>query len=494
MRIASILALNMNPKRLLAASLLAAAATLLVAEDASPIVTLDEAIASARASGDDFLIVSSGLEAAKRQRELDLAKQSLSVAASGAYSLADGFGDDEEAYGQGVLARAVAASSGSAVSSSYAGVASSPSASVSVSSPLTKATLSATQAIPVPQKDIPTVAQSSVVGLTLNQTVWDGYPGGQYRATLEKSRLAYEGRELSARQGGSAAAAKVKQAYIAMLAAQRDLDIKKQVLDKQSRLLAQIEAVYALKQASAIDLRTAQVNARAAELDLKSADKALRLANERLAVVMGRDPASRFSVAELDDPEMPAASVEEAIAIGLKRRADLAQLAMSASSARIDARLALAQAGPGVSLTAGAAVAVGWTDEPVVAQALSLGAKVSLPLYDSRAASLQAGTSEAQAALNDLQAAQLRKTLASDIRDYFEGALLQAEKVALAKEGAELAEAKFELMKAQSQYGTATTQDLLSASVDAATAEVNYGTARSAYLTIVQQLAAAMGL
>jgi outer membrane protein TolC len=494
MRIASILAWNMIPKRLLATSLLAIAAALIGAEDAPAIVTLSEAIASAQSSGDDFLIVSSGLEAAKKQRELDLAKQSVSVAASGAYSLADGFGDDEEAYGQGVLAKAVSASSGSSVSSSYAGLASSPSAGLSVSSPLTKATLAAAQAIPVPQKDIPTVAQSSVVGFTLSQTLWDGYPGGQYRATLEKSRLSYDGKELAARQGGSSAMAKVKQAYIAMLAAQRDLDIKKRVLDKQSKLLAQIEAVYAFKQASAIDLRTAQVNAKSAELDLKSADKALRLANERLAVVMGRDPASRFSVAELDDPEMPAASVEEAIAIGLERRADVAQLETSASSSRIDARLARAQASPGVSLTAGAAVAVGWTEKPVVAQALSLGAKVAMPVYDSRAAALQAGTSEAQAALYDLQAAQIRKALASDIRDYFEGSVLQAERVSLAKESAELAEAKLELMKVQNQYGTVTTQDLLAASVDAATAEVNYGTARSAYLSIVQQLAAAMGL
>jgi outer membrane protein TolC len=346
----------------------------------------------------------------------------------------------------------------------------------------------------VPQPSIPTVAQSSVVGLSLSQTLWDGYPGGQYKAALSKSLLTFQGKELGAAQSGSAAVAKVKQAYIAMLAAQRDLDIKKQVLAKQRSLLAQIEAIYALKQASAIDLKTAQVNARSAEIDANTSDKTLRLANERLAVIMGRAPSERFSVADIDNPEMPAASIDEAIAIGLQKRSDVVQLGLNAKSSRIDAAVTRAQAKPNVSLTGGAGLAIGWMSTPVVASAFSLGAKVALPVFDSGAADLQAKTSEGQAALYELQAAQLRKTLSSDIRDYFESAQLQAEKVVLAKDSMDLAEAQFELVKAQNKYGTATVQDVLTASVTAATADVGYGTAKSAYLNAVLQLSTAMGL
>ena len=103
----------------------------------------------------------------------------------------------------------------------------------------------------------------------------------------------------------------MKQSYITMLAAQRDLDIKKQVLEKQTNLLKQIEAVYALKQASAVDLKTAQINARSAEIDVTTADKTLRLANERLAVILGRPASDRFSVADIPDPSLPAASIDE---------------------------------------------------------------------------------------------------------------------------------------------------------------------------------------
>lgn len=513
---------HMRRKILIAAALLTAVATGLGAQDAPqkqsaepsaplPLITLKDAIDSASASGDDFLITAGTLEVARRQRSLDLAKQALSLSASGSYGVVDGIGTDTQttastdktviaetsavqSYDQGLISKAANASNGSTLSSSYNGIASSPAASLSLSGPLTKATLSAAQTIPVPQSSIDTVTQQSVVGLSLTQTVWDGYPGGQYKASLAKSLLTFQGKELSATQSGSAAVAKVKQAYIAMLAAQRDLDIKKQVLEKQRNLLAQIEAVYAIQQASAIDLRTARVNARSAEIDVSSSDKTLRLANERLAVIMGRDPGSRFSVADIEDPEMPAASIDEAMAIGLQKRGDVAQLDLNAKSSLIDAALTRAQAKPNVSLSGGAGLAVGWMSPPVVASALSVGAKISLPVFDSGAADLQAKTNESQASLYALQASQLRKTISSDIRDYFESAQLQAEKVALAKESAELAEAQFELMKAQNKYGTATVQDVLTASVTAATAEVGYGTAKSAYLSAVLQLSTAMGL
>ena len=278
-----------------------------------------------------------------------------------------------------------------------------------------------------------------------------------------------------------------------MLAAQRDLAIKKQVFSKQQSLLAQIQATFAIRQATAVDLKTAQVNARSAEIDVETAEKTLRLANERLAVVMGAKPDERFTVAELEDPAMPAASIDEAIAIGLQKRTDVAQLDINAKSSRISAALARAQAKPSVSLTGGAGMAIGWSPYQM-AGAVSVGAKVALPVFDSGVADLSAKTSEGQAALYGTQAAQLRKTLSSDIRDDFESAQLQLEKVGLAKDSMDLADAQFELTKAQNKYGTATLQDVLTASVTAATAEENYQTSKSAYLTAVLTLSTAMGL
>jgi outer membrane protein len=458
-----------------------------------PEVTLSQALDEAASSGGDIALVGKTLAAARLQRSLDLAKQALTLSASGGYSLADGLGASATAAEQSLLGRASSAAAGSgSAQTSNQGVAQQVQGSVSLGLPLTKVTLSASQGIPSSTAKDP--SQSSVLGLTASQTIWDGYPGGQYQAALKKSDLTMQGKELTAVQGRSAALAKAKQAYITMLAAQRDLDVKKQVLDKQSKLLAQIQATYALKQASEIDLKTAQINAKGAELDAATADKTFRLANERLAVIMGRPAGSAFRVADVDEPELPAVDVDEAIRIGLSQRTDLAQYGLSARSARIDSALARAQSSPTLSLTGGAGLAVAWSGPSASSTALSLGAKVTLPLIDSGAAELQAKTSEAAASLYDAQAAQLRNTISSDIRDNYQTAQLLRQKIDLARQSAMLAESQFELVKTQNQYGTATVQDVLNASVAAASAEVAYGTARNSYLIAELVLETSMGL
>lgn len=479
-------------------------AAVAIASSPLPIQTLQQVLDAATASGDDFTIVSGGLDLAKKQRALDLAREGLSVSANGTYALVDGIGNDgggSSSANEALIAKAAAASTGGGASPGTADFSQFPQGSIALSGPLTKASLSVAHTIPVTSPGNPASSatpantpQYSVFGLNFTRTIWDGYPGFQYSAALEQSLLVYQGKELSAAQGLSAAITKVKQFYITMLAAQRDLDVKKQVLEHQRALLEQIQAIFAIKQATSVDLKTAQVNSRSAEIDVITADKTLRLANERLAVIMGRAPGERFTVADLADPAMPAASIDEAIAIGLKKRTDVAQLDLNSRSFRISAGLAKAQAKPSVSLTGGAGLAVAWTEPSVAAGALSVGAKVALPIYDAGAAELLAKTSEGQALLYDVQAAQLRKTLSSDIRDFFETAQLQAEKVGLAKDSMDLADAQFELVKAQNLYGTATLQDVFTASVTAATAEENYQTAKSSYLSAILQLTTAMGL
>jgi outer membrane protein TolC len=457
-----------------------------------PTITMDMALNEAAASGDDQKLVAQNLGVARLQRSLDLAKQGLTVTASGAYTLADGLSQDTTTAQQSLIAKAESASTGGSSVASNQGLANSAQGSLALGTPLTKLALSASLILPPAAAS--SALPSSSIALTASQTLWDGYPGGQYKAALAKSGLTAQGKELAAMQGSSAAIGKVKQAYVAMLAAQRDLDIKKQVLDKQTKLLTQIQAVYKIQQASAIDLKTAQINARSAEIDVATADKTLRLANERLAVIMGRPGGERFAVADVPDPALPSGSIDEAIKIGLDKRTDLAQYELSAKSSLIDAALARAQAQPGLSLTGGVGFAQSWATAPLSADALSVGAKVTLPLIDSGAAGLQAKASEGQAAAYVLQAAQLRKTLSSDIRDYYETAQLLAEKIGLAKQSAELAESQFDLVKAQNTFGTATTQDVLTASVTAATAEVSYGSARNAYLLAELSLETAMGL
>jgi len=459
-----------------------------------PVITISQVLDEAAHGDADLLYLDQSLGVAKMQHSLDLAKQGFALSASGSYALTDGLSQDKTSAEQSLLNKAESASlsSSSGSASSVKGIGQAAQGSLALSSPLSKLTVSVSHSLPV--STVASNSSSSVLGITGSQTIWDGYPGGQFRATLEKSDLTIQGKQIADVQSRSAAIAKVKQAYITMLASQRDLSIKRQVLEKQSKLLEQIQTVFNLRQASAIDLKTAQINARSAEIDVTTAEKTLRLANERLAVMIGRKSDERFTVDEITDPQLPASSIEEAIKIGLSRRSDLAQYQLSAKSSAIDAALANAQKSPVFSLTGGAGVAINWADTSTVGQALTVGGKISLPVFDSGLADLQVKINKEQTLMYNMQAQQLSQTLSSDIRDYYETTQLLAEKTDLAKQSMELAEAQFELMKTQNSFGTATMQDVLTASVTAATAEVNYGAARNAYILSELSLETAMGL
>ena len=161
---------------------------------------------------------------------------------------------------------------------------------------------------------------------------------------------------------------RIKQAYYMMLAAQRNLDLKAQILGKQTTLLKQIQAVYDLKQATLVDLKTAQINARSAQIDVDSAGNDLRAARVALATLMGIPPESSFTVADTDNPTVPVATLDDAIAEGLKRRVELKQLALSITSGEVDLALARGLATPTVSVTGGLALDLLWGSKPAQAQ------------------------------------------------------------------------------------------------------------------------------
>lgn len=453
------------------------------------VITLQQALNAAIAHGPDIQVVRATLDVARAQHALDASKEGLSLAASGGYGAIDGLGT---AYSDSSFS-SYKSSFSSLLGTTSSDVTQSLTGGLALSGPTTKLGLALTQSVPPPNAS--TNALVTGAQLSLTQTVWDGYPGGQVKAAVDKSLLVLQGKELSATQGQSAALAKVKQAYITMLTDQRALTVKRQIQSNQNNLLAQIQAVYNLKQASTVDLMTAQVNARSAELDAAQAEHDLRLARQRLAVLLGLPPDSQFSVAEVDEPSLPAASLEEAIAIGLRKRADLAQLDLSKRSSGIDLLLAKASAQPNVSMTGGYDVAFAQSSDLTLgAASVSAGVKVSMPILDAGASRDQAAAASRQMAVYDAQRSQLALGIATDIKDAYENALILKDRVDLASKNMTVLEAQFALEKTQNQYGTATMQDVLTASVNAANGENAYQGARNAYLLGILTLETDMGL
>jgi outer membrane protein len=477
--------LNMSWKSLVAVAASLFAASIAIAEP--PVVRLQDAVDAAIASGDELRIVNGNLEAARAQNEVARSKGGLSLSGSGSYSLTDGFGGD---LASGASASSLAKLLGSSgATQNLQGSLSLSSGNLSSSNPFSKLSLSAAHSLPPP-----TGTPTTTLGASLAQTLWDGYPGGQTKASIEKASLAYQIKELAAAQSRSTVAVNVKKAYVTMLTAQRTFALRTGVLDKQRVLLKQIETTYALKQASAIDLMTAQINVRGAELDLDTAAHDLALARQRLANLMGKAPDSDFSVAEIDEPPLPAASAAEAVTAGLAKRADAAQIALNRRSAAIDLALAKSGSQPGVSMTAGITMGMIEGTAPATAGSASLGAKISLPVLDAGATASQTAAAAAQLAVYEAQAAQLSKGIAADISDAYWSATILYNRIGLAKMSQDLYENKLALAKTQFQFGTATNQDLLTAQADSANAAAAYLAAKGAYLLQELALETAMGM
>jgi outer membrane protein TolC len=409
------------------------------------------------------------------QYAISAAADSFSLSGALGYGAVFNFGDD--------ALQSVRSTASGAASSVTQG----PQASVSLASPLTSMSLYASPYTLPAGSDTATTA----FGVSLSQTIWDGYWGGKVKAAERKGFLIFKGKELSADSAKASLVYKIKQAYYTMMGAQRSLAVKNKVLDQQKALLAQINAIYGLKQASAVDLKTAQINARSAEIDVESARHDLGIARIRLANLLGWPRDREFSVAEAEDPTVPVASVEEAVSQGLSQRPELRQIELNAQSAAIDLDLLRGLAWP----TAGVSGGIGWTLDWQGGNAFvaSLGVKVGLPIYDSGSLAHQIDADAVQGDIYSRQAAQLRETIATDIQEAYEIVQIQMEKLEVAKLSVEKFDMQFTFTRTKLDHGTATNQDVLNASVDLANAQSALSKAQRDAQLAVLQLQAVMG-
>ncbi len=444
------------------------------AQESVPVVTLQQSIDAALANGDDVRILQRSLDVSRAQHALNVSRNSLSLAASAGYGATSDFGNKAL-----INAKAV----GSPLSTAPG-----PAAGIAISGPLTNVSVSSVPYVP-PASGGPT---TSVVGATVTQTLWNGYPGGPSQATVDKSLLTLKGRELATESGTLTVIYSVKQAYYLMLAAQRSLALKKQIFEKQNSVLKQITAIYDLKLASTADLKTAQLNARSAQVDVDSAVNDLRIARLGLAAFMGLPADKDFTVADAPQASVPVSTQEQAVAEGLARRVEIKQVELNIKSSNVDLAVARGQSTPTVSVSGGVNWLYNWTDS-TSAGVVGAAVKLAMPILDAGAAKNQADSILRQNDVYALQESQLQKNIATAIQSAWQGVQLAGEKLEVAKLSVDATELQYQLVSAQRDAGTASNQDLLTAAVNLANAENALATAQSSAELAVLQLQNVMG-
>jgi outer membrane protein TolC len=446
------------------------------AQQTSNVITLQQSIDAALANGDDLKVLMGNLDVARAQHALNISRNSFTLGGSAGYG--GGW-----SFGNATLAQQ---SLSSALSAAQTGA----TFGVGLSGPLTTVSVSALPWNPENNQDF------TGVGVTLSQTLWNGYPGGPAQATVDKSVLTLQGKELSTASGRLNLIYSVKQAYYTALSSQRDLVLKQQIVEKQDAVLKQISALYDLKLASLADLKTAQFNAQSAQADQAASQYTLRFVRIALATFMAIPTDQDFTVADVDDPALPVATEQEAVSAGLAQRVEIKQIELNIKSAAIDLASARGQATPSVSVTGGVNWLYDWSGAGPggpSAGVASAGVRISMPVLDSGAVKNQVDAIARQNDVYAVQETQLRKSITTAIMNAWEGVQLARERAAVDALNVDATSLQLQLVSAQRDAGTASNQDYLTAAVNLANAQNALSTARSAAQLAVLQLQNLMG-
>ena len=213
-------------------------------QGALPVITLQQSIDATLTNGDDNRILQGNLDISRAQHALNISKNSLSLAGSAGYAGNWGFGNPA---GDPAMTNPLHRPPGRRWAYHVG--------------PLTSISVGVSPYIP---------PLSGVIRARIHRHRGGGraephadpverLPGRSDAGTVDKSLLTLQGREPATQAGRLGIVYSVKQAYYTLLAAQRNLAVRKQIFEKQDSVLTQINAIYQMKLASLADLKTAQV-------------------------------------------------------------------------------------------------------------------------------------------------------------------------------------------------------------------------------------------
>jgi outer membrane protein TolC len=361
-------------------------------------------------------------------------------------------------------------------------------ASLGLAFPLTTVSVDANHRI----TETDPLAQSTSLSLSISRTIWDGYPGGQARASVQQAEIAMQSRALASESDRRDIALKVSQAYYAVLSAQRTLGLRQDAVGQREEELKKTQALYESGTAAAVELKQAEINLGTARLDLDSAGSSLRTARVKLSNLAGWPADRDYDVAEAEDPAVPSLDLAALVQTALSRRADLKQAALTVRTGEISLALKKAQSSPTISASGGATLSHAWDAKTDLAT-WSLGLQGSLPIVDAGLAAAQTAEAAKQNEISRLQQVSLAASIAASVEEAAASVRDLKGRVEIARASLQVAEMKSQLAVLQFQQGTGSQLDVLTASVNLSSARASLEKAGSDAQVAVLQLQNAIG-
>jgi len=282
----------------------------------------------------------------------------------------------------------------------------------------------------------------------------------------------------------------VSRSYLALLRAQRLLDVSESQLAYIDGQRALIDARVAVGDAAAVDLLPVEAQWANAQVDLLAAQNAVRTSAIVLQQAMGLTPGTRFAVQEImlpDDVAVP--TLEECLAQAGVQRPDVVSTQAGVGAAQASVRTAKIGLAP-------RPVVVGGMDQGLVGgdertYALSVGVNYDLFNGGNRRAIYD----EARAQLSSAQirAAQIEKDIIAEVQDAY--LTLQDARARVQASAVSVEAARRNLAAQEERYKNdlAIPLDLLNAQLQLTTADNNAVQSRYDYYTALARLNYALG-
>ncbi len=478
-------------KRLLCVALITCGLTFLLSAqtDTNPI-TLQQALSTALSSGPDIKVAQLTLSNADAQLSLSRARQGFSVGASTAYS--------HEAKVPG-SASVVNMGGGSFTSANLPGESASGSLSLSRpgaagGSPATKVSVQGSYGIADTANADGTHNQEASVGISLSQTVYDGYPGGRAAATLQQAQYSHELAQVDYTTAKDNIVYTVEQSYFTMLGAQHTVRLRQEQLRQSQEDLARTNAYFKANRVTSLDVLTSRIAEQAAQANLSSAQNELIQDRSSLAVLLGWPIDKDFSVAEVTEPTSPNLSEQTAVERALANRAELKQFSINRANASVELKNAESQRMPVVSVTGGGSYNIYPGITPSAnGGTWNAGVDVSVPIFDSGAISSQVAQIKDTISQIGIQEERTKQTITIDVRKSLFAVKDASVRLNLAKESVKQAQGEYNLEKTKFSAGLSSNLDVINASVTLANAQVSMEAAQTNLNLAILNLEKVMG-
>ncbi len=339
-----------------------------------------------------------------------------------------------------------------------------------------------------------TVTKSYSTTLSVNQVLYDfGRTGNAFDA----ARFGAQSAETDVQRVMQEVVLNVKQAYYALLQAEKLAKVSQQTLDQTEGHLKQAEAFFRAGSKPRFDVTRAEVDVNNARMGLINAKNTVRLRTIGLFNAMGIDPGGEIETEDILGQPASVPPLDQTQAAALSDRPEMIKIRTDIEAAEARVKTEQANYFPTLSANGAYSWARGSTQMGIfrgdIGDSWNAGVMLTLPLFEGGMTSGR--VSEARANLRALEAQRdtIRQSILLEVSQSYADLDSATARISVMESSLKSARESLELAQGRYEAGVGLSLEVTDAQVAAAKAETDYVQALYDYQLAVARVFKAMG-